>query len=161
MSRTRELFKFTSLIAAATVITVVFFSIIDPPGSSLAQQPQGVDVLRSQPAPVTPAQPVVDLGDAFAAVAEVVKPAIVYIEAESRVTQTRDSQDDPMDRFFRFDPRTDPQPQSGSGSGFIISPDGYIMTNNHVVARADRFFVTLESGKQYKAEVVGWDDENC
>lgn len=45
----------------------------------------------------------------------------------------------------------------GVGSGFIISDDGYILTNNHVVTRADGIFVTLMSGKEYKAEVIGTD----
>ncbi len=45
----------------------------------------------------------------------------------------------------------------GVGSGFIISDDGYIITNNHVVAKSNGIFVTLTSGKEYKAEVVGTD----
>src|SRR5690625_906803 len=45
----------------------------------------------------------------------------------------------------------------GVGSGFIISEDGYILTNNHVVARSNGIFVTLSSGKEYTAEIVGTD----
>src|SRR5690554_6823923 len=45
----------------------------------------------------------------------------------------------------------------GVGSGFIISDDGYILTNNHVVARANGIFVTLTSGKEYPAEIIGTD----
>ena len=45
----------------------------------------------------------------------------------------------------------------GVGSGFIISEDGYILTNNHVVAKSNGIFVTLTSGKEYKAEIVGTD----
>lgn len=45
----------------------------------------------------------------------------------------------------------------GVGSGFIISEDGYILTNNHVVARSNGIFVTLASGKEYTAEIVGTD----
>ncbi|NYT65930.1 Do family serine endopeptidase [Alcaligenaceae bacterium] len=45
----------------------------------------------------------------------------------------------------------------GVGSGFIISDDGYILTNNHVVAKANGIFVTLTSGKEYKATVIGTD----
>src|SRR5690554_6789001 len=45
----------------------------------------------------------------------------------------------------------------GVGSGFIISEDGYILTNNHVVARSNGIFVTLTSGKEYQAEIVGTD----
>jgi len=60
--------------------------------------------------------------------------------------------------------RNVPPPQSeertvprGVGSGFIISDDGYVLTNNHVVDRASDIFVTLTSGKEYKATVVGTD----
>jgi len=60
--------------------------------------------------------------------------------------------------------RNVPPPQSeertvprGVGSGFIISSDGYVLTNNHVVDRASDIFVTLTSGKEYKATVVGTD----
>lgn len=45
----------------------------------------------------------------------------------------------------------------GVGSGFIISEDGYILTNNHVVAKSNGIFVTLTSGKEYKAEIIGTD----
>ncbi len=62
----------------------------------------------------------------------------------------------------RGGPRSAPAPQErtvprGVGSGFIISNDGYILTNNHVVARANGIFVTLTSGKEYKAKVIGTD----
>ncbi len=45
----------------------------------------------------------------------------------------------------------------GQGSGFIISPDGYIMTNNHVVGDADQVTVTLLDGREYKADIIGTD----
>ncbi len=45
----------------------------------------------------------------------------------------------------------------GVGSGFIISEDGYILTNNHVVAKSNGIFVTLTSGKEYKAKIIGTD----
>jgi len=59
---------------------------------------------------------------------------------------------------------TPPAPQEkertvprGVGSGFIISDDGYILTNNHVVAKSNGIFVTLTSGKEYKAKIIGTD----
>ena len=45
----------------------------------------------------------------------------------------------------------------GVGSGFIISSDGYILTNNHVVAKSNGIFVTMTSGKEYKAKIIGTD----
>ncbi|TDQ31654.1 trypsin-like peptidase domain-containing protein [Zeaxanthinibacter enoshimensis] len=49
------------------------------------------------------------------------------------------------------------RPQVGTGSGVIISPDGYIVTNNHVIAKADALSVTLNNNKSYKAEIIGTD----
>jgi serine protease Do len=64
--------------------------------------------------------------------------------------------DDPFFRQF-FGDRTYTQQVQGLGSGFIISPDGYILTNDHVAGNAKEITVTLTSGKQYKAKLVGTD----
>src|SRR5206468_11457270 len=62
-----------------------------------------------------------------------------------------------IEDFFRqFDPQTD-QPSEASGSGFIVSKDGYILTNNHVVADADRVTVRLLDNRTFTAKVVGRD----
>ena len=64
--------------------------------------------------------------------------------------------DDPFFRQF-FGDRTYTQQVQGLGSGFIISPDGYILTNDHVAGNAKEITVTMTSGKQYKAKLVGTD----
>ena len=64
--------------------------------------------------------------------------------------------DDPFFRQF-FGDRTYTQQVQGLGSGFIISPDGYILTNDHVAGNAKEITVTLTSGKQYKAKLIGTD----
>lgn len=63
------------------------------------------------------------------------------------------------DPFFRhfFGDRTFRQEVKGLGSGFIISPDGYIITNDHVAGNAKEITVTLTSGEKYKAELIGTD----
>src|SRR5439155_20977398 len=53
--------------------------------------------------------------------------------------------------------RRRPQVEQGSGSGFIVSPDGYILTNNHVVAGADRVTVKLYDKREFTAKVAGTD----
>ncbi len=55
-------------------------------------------------------------------------------------------------------PNPRPSPSRGIGSGVIVSPDGYILTNNHVIEGTDVIKVTLSNGKEYEAEVVGRDD---
>jgi len=64
--------------------------------------------------------------------------------------------DDFFERFFGDTPRREFK-QRSLGSGFIISADGYIFTNNHVVERADTILVKLSDGREYKAEVIGRD----
>ncbi len=64
----------------------------------------------------------------------------------------------PFYEFFYGDAsRTEPTPVVGYGSGVIISPDGYIVTNNHVVEQADEIEVTLNDKRSYKADIVGTD----
>lgn len=72
---------------------------------------------------------------------------------------------DPWGFRFRFGDPTDPQgtptpprPTTGVGSGVIVSEDGYILTNNHVIKGADKITVTLANGKNYEATLVGRDD---
>jgi len=68
--------------------------------------------------------------------------------------------DDPRFKFFfgdEFD--TEPQTSSSLGSGVIVSPDGYILTNHHVVETADQIEVALSDGRKAKAHVIGSDPE--
>ena len=63
-----------------------------------------------------------------------------------------------MEDFFKqFDRSSASTPEEASGSGFIVSADGYILTNNHVVADADKVTVTLLDKRMFKAKVVGRD----
>ena len=65
----------------------------------------------------------------------------------------------PFRRFFREpDTLPNPMPSRGVGSGVIVSDDGYILTNNHVIEGTDTIKVTLSNGKEYDAELVGRDD---
>ena len=104
--------------------------------------------------------PVADLSNGFVSIVNHVRPAVVSIttEREARVQRVPQGQMPPgMEDFFRqFGPQQS-QPQEGLGSGFIVSPDGYILTNNHVVADADKLKVKLFDGHVYNAKVVGRD----
>ena len=66
-------------------------------------------------------------------------------------------QRDPWFEYF-FSPQIRQKEVKGSGSGVVISPDGYILTNDHVVENATKIIVTLPGGKEYNAEVIGMDN---
>ncbi|TGD74661.1 Do family serine endopeptidase [Mangrovimicrobium sediminis] len=92
-------------------------------------------------------------------------PAVVKIIVESSGQAVADGEYGPQEipeylrRFFEFrgQPPATPHPRMGLGSGFIISRDGYIVTNNHVVEGADSVLVRLSDRREYEAEVVGTD----
>ena len=91
----------------------------------------------------------------FTYAAETAVEAVVYVEVTVRQQYQLN---DPFFRFF-FGNEMGPQSreQKGSGSGVIIRPDGYIVTNNHVVAGATQISVTLNNNQQYEATIVGTD----
>ncbi|MCL1941199.1 MAG: Do family serine endopeptidase [Synergistaceae bacterium] len=88
-------------------------------------------------------------------------PAVVNIDVESVVTQSfRGFDDDPIFRRFfgeEFRRFSRSVPMKGRGSGFIVSKEGQVLTNNHVVEGANKITVTLSNGKIYSAKVVGRD----
>ncbi|HVX49346.1 MAG TPA: trypsin-like peptidase domain-containing protein [Chitinophagaceae bacterium] len=95
----------------------------------------------------------------FTAAATQSAPAVVHIQthiAEKQVKLQYDD-DDPFAQFFGVSPNRVIPEQRGSGSGVILSEDGYIVTNNHVIRDADNVTVTLANHKTYKAEIVGAD----
>jgi serine protease Do len=103
-----------------------------------------------------------DSQNAFVSVAERVTPAVVSVTAERAarpISQRRNSQLNqipPEMRQFFQEPQ-DQGPQEAQGSGFIVSKDGYILTNNHVVDGADKVTIDLLDHRQFKAKVIGHD----
>jgi serine protease DegQ len=88
-------------------------------------------------------------------------PAVVNIFTSTIIkTPANPFLDDPRFRFFFGDPGDEePQNSSSLGSGVIVSPDGYILTNHHVVEAADQIEVALADGRKAKAHVIGSDPE--
>jgi serine protease Do len=125
-------------------------------------------LIKVNATPAAPAQPV-DLTYA----AEKSLPSVVHIlSTKNSKVQTVEVENDPFSDFFSdpFGFFGNPQgnggkqrrsvrtpKQQGSGSGVIISADGYIVTNNHVVADADELTVTLNDNKEYSARIIGTD----
>jgi len=101
----------------------------------------------------------------FTEAAERTVHAVVHIKSSS-TARSSSQRGEFMDPFeFFFGPRggnqrpQQQQPRIGSGSGVIISTDGYIITNNHVIDRADELEVTLNDNRKFKARVVGTDSQ--
>ena len=96
----------------------------------------------------------------FTAAAKKTIHGVVHVKT-TKAPSRRQRYVDPLERFFGFgNPNLDlgqPQPQVGFGSGVIISKDGYIITNNHVVAGASEVSVTLNDNREFIATVIGAD----
>jgi Do/DeqQ family serine protease len=85
--------------------------------------------------------------------------AVVHVRVRSTVAND-DQSDNPFSQFFgENNMKQEPRKVTGFGSGVIISPDGYIVTNNHVVDGADSIQVTLNNNKSYTAAIVGRDPD--
>lgn len=98
----------------------------------------------------------------FTMAATTSSPAVVHIQTHISRREVSEKvqgdEDDPFAQFFSTPRQVIPE-QRGSGSGVILSEDGYIVTNNHVIDGADNITVTLANHKVYKAMVVGTDSK--
>ena len=96
----------------------------------------------------------------YSAAAKQASPAVVSITA-SKAPARNARNDDPIFRYFFGDRQRQSQaePQVGLGSGVIVSRDGYLLTNNHVIDGADDIEVSLTDGRQARAKLVGTDPE--
>ncbi|WP_372795722.1 DegQ family serine endoprotease [Pontiella sp.] len=122
-------------------------------------------VLFSSPAEAGLKEKLQETGSAFSSMAREALPAVVFIDVETTVEVPTRSYRHPFEEFFgrgyrgyqQQEPETREYHQRGQGSGFIISKDGYILTNNHVVNDADKITVTLGDGREFDAKLIGTD----
>lgn len=148
----------------SSLIALVGVALIGPvPAAEIEKGAAALSLLKS-------------IDEGFVQVYEKVAPAVVVIEA-IKMPDDEDRDGNALDFFFRNGeerggsgekpdakaearPWRNPTPQSRSeGSGFIIRPDGYILTNNHVIADAEKLNVRLKDGRTFPAKVVGTDDK--
>lgn len=158
----RSIAGYRRAFVAALLATTVFagsagyFTARALPGDQIAAAP-----------PITPEMPAARPG--FADLVTKVKPAVVNISTTEKPERSaRPNVPDfppgsPFEQFFRqFEQqmeRQNRQPRHALGSGFIIDPAGWIVTNNHVVAGASKIMVTLEDGSEHTASLKGRDEK--
>lgn len=155
--------RLTSRVAAVAAVSAVAFAFVANDRTPFFAQSHAVAT-----APSTASAPLVDtrgLPD-FSTLVEAVGPAVVNISTQSvRAAKLEGGpSDEAMQEFLRrfgipYDgQRQQPQqPRRGMGSGFIVSADGYVLTNAHVVADADEVTVKLVDKRDFKAKVIGSD----
>ena len=129
------------------------------------------DLFSSSPSEQSAPAPASEAGQlpSLAGVAQSAMPAVVNISTTQKLRRRRApfstpepspfGERDPFEEFFRrFGEQPPPSRQRSLGSGFIISADGYIITNNHVVGDAAKITVRLSDKEEYAAKVIGTDD---
>ncbi len=136
----------------------MFAELLHLPHFSSAQQPAAHS---SAPVANLPsgAAGLTDLSEAFASVAEHVKPSVVFIKSGRKARSESPRMELPpgFEQFFPRMPSPGPEFQESAGSGFIVSRDGYILTNDHVVDGSDQVTVRLLDRREFKAKVIGTD----
>lgn len=146
---------------AVTVAVAVLFVVVTLKPEWLPRNGASVvlplPTIVQAPAPAAPAS-AASAAVGYASAARRATPAVVSIVA-SKMARRNPHTDDPRFRFFFGDRPDVPQAQTGLGSGVIASPEGYLLTNNHVIEGADEIEVQLADGRQGRARIVGTDPE--
>jgi serine protease Do len=130
-----------------------------------AEKPGAAKPALPTPAPAAPALPAANVSYEPAVIAAAARamPAVVNVSTERTVRLQANPFNDPFFRHFFSGQGGVPEQkrrESGLGSGVIISPDGYILTNNHVVAGMDKVKVLLSDQRTFKAKIIGADPKS-
>ena len=158
----------SSGVGLAFALGLLIAGVLHLPYQSSAQQQAAQNTAVAAAATALPGsvKSLEDLSESFASIAEHVKPSVVYIKSGHKAGRELGNRNAPrmqippgFEPFFRNMPpmQQEPQFQESWGSGFIVSKDGYILTNNHVVDGSDQVTVRLLDRREFKAKVVGTD----
>ncbi len=141
----------------ATICLAVLFVVSTLRPDLLTWNMRGNVVTVKEPQPEAPARAAASFRDA----ARQAMPAVVNVFTSQEVKRPRHPfMDDPLFRYF-FGDQNDPGPQrrEGLGSGVIVSEEGYILTNHHVIESVDQIEIALSDARKVRARVVGTDPE--
>jgi Do/DeqQ family serine protease len=146
--------RFWSLFSqAVTVLLAAYFVVATLQPGWLGKRGSATVALIEAPAAASGPPP----AGSFRLAAQKAAAAVVSITTSKAARPQPDNQD-PWFRFFYGD--QDNEPQVGLGSGVIVSAEGYILTNNHVVEGADEIEVALNDGRRTRAKVIGTDPDS-
>jgi serine protease Do len=154
MGQRRRLYFITTFIIAGVLMFFLGMGLIPERGKAEEATPVQTIVINDQSG----------FTSAIADVANALMPTVVYINVTGTVKQRGPGSgpfgNDPFFRYFFGPPEGEREvPISALGSGVIISSDGYIITNNHVVENADNIAIKLYDGSEHEAELVGTDPQ--
>lgn len=163
--------QWATVIVTTAVVVISIQVVADGHGTANhSQSIEAIPVADVLPKPSSSAKPW-SPASGFADLIEQVSPAVVHVAISGKVKSRLNHPEfsfppgSPFEDFFeRFRERQAPESEErsrplGIGSGFIISEDGYVVTNDHVIKDADEIVVTLTDGEEYKAELVGSDSK--
>ena len=138
---------------AVTIVVAVMFVV----GTLKPEWLRSGSLLRTQVSVVQAPAGAASGAGGFSAAVRVALPAVVSIAAQKAPVRNPHA-NDPAFRFF-FGDRDDQGPSAGLGSGVIVSPEGYLLTNHHVIEGATEIDVRLADGREARARLVGTDPE--
>jgi serine protease Do len=151
-----EKIRSSNLLWAFAAVLIVGFYTVDMPtnNASVLSLPDFSSDKKVTQSEKAPSRTIGELNDAIVEIADKSKQAVVTV----KVTQKVEARPSPLSQFFG-NPRQEPREyqRRGHGSGVIVSKDGYILTNNHVVENASEIEVTLFNDKSADAEIIGTD----
>ena len=156
MRRTWLVFSQAVTVAVAVLFVIATLKPEWLQRGALGSTPNVVSIVTS---PTTSAGGTVASVASYAPAAKRAAPAVVSITASKAPARGPRSDDPLFEFFFGGHGRLQREPQIGLGSGVIVSPQGYLLTNNHVIDGADDIEVMLTDGRQARAKVVGTDPE--
>ena len=159
--KAKDIILTSVLVVACSTLSAIGGAAITKHGSDSSETYETAEPAKSSRAYMASTPP------NFVEVAERTIDGVVNIRTEKAVRMAQERFFDPFEFFFGIPSQRDPRQegrsrqetpkQVGIGSGVVISRDGYIVTNNHVIDGADDVYVTTNSNEEYKAKVVGTD----
>lgn len=155
--RRNKIFQVTGLVLLVVMVTVATNYVMNRSNASQNQRNFSFDQIPASYANFKSASRAGDTD--FTVAAELTVNAVVHVKVKSEVMQSRGFSGDPFFEYF-FGPQfrqQQPQIREGAGSGVIISSDGYIVTNNHVIDNSKEIEVVLNDKRSFTAKVVGSD----